>query len=284
MAAGSADHIEIRALTLGDEGTLEAFFHERRDSSMFLRSSVRRGGLGRTTYAGAFRDARLVGVVAHGSNGTLLLQAPASLPGLVQACVSWSQRRISGLSGPLDQVHRARTVLGLDAADVSLQGDEGLYALDLTDLVVPEALATGAVACRPPVSSERNALCDWRLAYDVEAIGALDTPEQRARASAYLDAQIAEQRVWVAVKNEVPVSIAGFNAELPDMVQLGGIYTPPEHRGRGFAKVAVAGSLLMARERGVSRAVLFTSNSSAVRTYAALGFVRVGEYSVVLFK
>jgi uncharacterized protein len=274
----------IRPLTPADEEMLEAFLLEHRDSSMFLRSSVRRGALGRTTYAGAFRDGQLAGVVAHGPSGILLVQAPEALPDLARACVSLSERRISGLSGPLDQVHRARTVLGLDAADVTLQGDEGLYGLDLSNLLVPEALSAGAVVWRAPEPSERNALCAWRLAYDIEAIGAPDTPEQRARASTYLDAQITDGRVWVAVDNGVPVSIAGFNAELSDMVQLGGVYTPPEHRGRGFAKAAVAGALLAARERGVSRAVLFTGNASAVRTYAALGFVRVGEYSVVLFR
>jgi len=67
-------------------------------------------------------------------------------------------------------------------------------------------------------------------------------------------------------------------------VQLGGIYTPPALRGRGFARCAVAASLLAARERGASRAVLFTGNPNAVRTYEALGFARVGDYSIVLLR
>ena len=40
----------------------------------------------------------------------------------------------------------------------------------------------------------------------------------------------------------------------------------------------------VARERGASRAVLFTGNPSAVRTYEALGFRRVGDYSLVLLR
>lgn len=71
---------------------------------------------------------------------------------------------------------------------------------------------------------------------------------------------------------------------LPDIVQLGGIYTPRELRGRGYAKVAVAASLVAARQRGASRAVLFTKNPSAVRTYEALGFRRLGDYSLVLLR
>jgi predicted GNAT family acetyltransferase len=80
------------------------------------------------------------------------------------------------------------------------------------------------------------------------------------------------------------VSLSGFNATLPDMVQLGGIYTPPALRGRGYAKAAVAGSLLAARERGAERAVLFTSTASAARSYEGIGFRRAGDYCLVLFK
>ncbi len=276
--------MDIRALTPADEAALEAFLIEHRDSSMFLRSGVRRGNLAQAVYAGAFLDGRLVGVVSHGLSGVVLVQAPKFLPDLARACVAWSARAVTGLSGPRAQVHETRTLLELDTADVLLQSDEGLYALALADFRVPEALSAGGVACRAPRPDERDTLCAWRLAYDLEAIGATDTPAQRARATAALDAQIASGNAWVAVENDRPVSLAAFNAALPDIVQLGGIYTPPELRGRGFAKVAVAGSLLAAQDRGASRAVLFTNNPSAVRAYEALGFRLVGDYSVVLFK
>jgi predicted GNAT family acetyltransferase len=69
---------------------------------------------------------------------------------------------------------------------------------------------------------------------------------------------------------------------LPDIVQLGGIYTPPAFRGRGYAKASVAASLLAARDRGATRAVLFTSNPSAARSYEAVGFQRLGDYGLIL--
>ena len=68
------------------------------------------------------------------------------------------------------------------------------------------------------------------------------------------------------------------------MVQVGGVFTPPELRGRGHARAVVAGSLLSARAAGVSRAVLFTEreNAPARRAYQALGFRVVGDYGMVL--
>ena len=88
----------------------------------------------------------------------------------------------------------------------------------------------------------------------------------------------------VAIHDGTLASLSAFNARLPDIVQLGGIYTPPVLRGRGFARAAVAASLLEARGQGASRAVLFTNNPSAVRTYEALGFRRIGDYSIVLLR
>ena len=257
---------------------------------MFLRSNVRRAGLayrgepGEANYTGAFRDGRIVGVAAHCWNGMVLLQAPEHAAELARACVGWSGRAVAGLSGPLEQVHQARSALELNAANVALDGAEGLYALDLLELVVPDALSAGTVVCRSPRPEERDTLCAWRLAYDIEVLGATDSAKHRQRSARFLDDQIAEGNAWVALAGTTLVSLSAFNASLPDIVQLGGIYTPPEFRGRGFAKVVVAASLVVARDRGAARAVLFTNNPNAVRTYEAIGFRRIGDYSLVLLR
>jgi len=60
------------------------------------------------------------------------------------------------------------------------------------------------------------------------------------------------------------------------------VWTPPALRGRGYARCAVAGSLLEARAGGARRAILFTSSASAARAYEALGFTRAGEYGLLI--
>jgi GNAT superfamily N-acetyltransferase len=280
---------ERRPLTPFDESLLEEFLVSHRDSSMFLRANARRAGLAyrgepfHAIYVAAFRDRRMVGVAAHCWNGIVLVQAPEQTEELARACVEWSGRSVTGLSGPLEQVRRARSGLGLAEAVAALEGGEWLYALDLAELVMP-ALSNAAIVCRAPRPEERDTLCAWRIAYDVETLGATDSQEQRRSSAEFLDTQIADGNAWVAIEAGAPVSLSAFNASLPDIVQLGGIYTPPELRGRGYAKVVVAASLVVARERGASRAVLFTDNPSAARTYEALGFRRVGDYSLVLLR
>ncbi len=280
--------MRIRQLAPGDEAQLEAFLVAHRDSSMFLRGNVRRAGLEyqgkpfQAIYAGAFRQNEMVGVVAHSWSGMLLIQAPELARELGRACVDWSQRPVTGLTGPRAHVGQVSAALEIDVLHAKFHGDEWSYALDLAELVVPTALSTGSLVCRAPNASERDTLCAWRLAYDMETLGADDSEQSRQRAAGFLDAQIADQNAWVAIQHGVAVSLSALNAALPDIVQLGGIYTPPELRGRGFAKAAVAASLLVARERGATRAVLFTSNPSAARTYEALGFKRIGDYSLIL--
>ncbi|HEY6061485.1 MAG TPA: GNAT family N-acetyltransferase, partial [Gemmatimonadales bacterium] len=80
-----------------------------------------------------------------------------------------------------------------------------------------------------------------------------------------------------------PVAFSAFNAALPDIVQVGGVWTPPELRNRGYGRAVVAGSLLDARSRGVTRAVLFAEREDAKRAYVGIGFRVVGEYGLLLF-
>src|SRR5438094_89407 len=89
---------------------------------------------------------------------------------------------------------------------------------------------------------------------------------------------------WVLISGTRPVAYSVFNAMLPEIVQIGGVWTPPEHRGRGYARSVVAGSLLAARKQGVQRAVLFAdpTNAMARAAYLAIGFRIVGDYGLVL--
>jgi len=280
----------VRLLTAGDEAALETFLVQHRDTSMFLRGNVRQAGLEYTgqaagaQYVASFDGAAVTGVAAHGWNGILLLQAPSNAAMLAQSCVETSARAVAGLIGPPDQVDAARSALRLADVATNIDAPETLFALELSNLVVPSLLSNGDVACRAPRSEERAVLYQWGFAYDMETLGAPDTAEARRRSAEFMDMRIDAGNAWVAVDREgAVVSFSAFNATLPDIVQLGGIYTPPALRGRGYARASVAHSLLVARERGATRAVLFTSNPSAARAYEAVGFTRIGEYALILF-
>ena len=282
----------IRVLGAADEAGLRAFLAPYATSSMFLLSNAATAGLVdegqpfQATYVGAFEHGELAGVAAHCWNGVLLVQAPADLVSpatvreLAQAAVTHSRRGIAGFSGPADQVAVARRAFELPRP--ALDEVEGLYALSLANLRVPEALARNAVRHRRPAASERAVLVTWRRAYHVESLGSESTDALYDKAQREIDDQLALGRVWVLEAAGEIVAMTGFNARIPEMAQVGGVYTPPELRGRGYARCVVAGSLLDARAEGARQAILFTNNPAAARAYAAIGFARIGDYALVL--
>jgi RimJ/RimL family protein N-acetyltransferase len=284
---------ELKTLSLGDEAMLEEFLRPRATDSMFLRSNARSAGLvdrGKPyegTYVAAIENGTVTAVAAHFWNGMLVLQTPApgTLEPVARAAVARSGRELKGVTGPWAQIAAARRALGVTTRKTSLDSREDLLSVELADLRVPESLASGRVLCRRPRSDELELAAGWRLAFSVEALGRADGEEMLAAVRAEI-ARLQEQgSQWILVEEERPVAYSAFNARLPDVVQIGGVWTPPELRRRGYARAVVAGSLLEARREGSSRAILFTGveNIAARRAYEALGFRVVGDYGLVIF-
>jgi GNAT superfamily N-acetyltransferase len=278
----------IRPLRPGDAAQLETFLVCHADFSMFLRSNSRAAGLVyqgqplEAEYVAAFDSDQIVAVAAHCWNGMLLLQAPVNIAAVARAAVAQSGRPIAGLSGPAEQVSAARTALGLDDRPAPKFGREELFALDLADLVVPQPLADGRWICRHPRPDELELLVDWRVDFAREALQFPDSPTLRGECERELALAYEQGSNWVLEDGGL-VSYSAFNARLPDIVQIGGVWTPRELRGRGYGRAVVAGSLVEVRELGVRRAVLFAEREEAKRAYAGIGFRVVGEYGLVLF-
>ena len=281
--------MEIRALTPGDEPALETFLKPHADSSMFLRANARAAGLEyhgnplEAQYVAAFDGERIVAVAAHCWNGMVLVQAPSQLDSVARAVVRHSGREVTGISGPADQVAAARAALGLGDRPGPKFGREELFTLDLADLIVPVPLAYGRWRCRPPRDDELDLVIGWRGDFMIEALHRAPGPGLRDEAAALMRLAHERRLHWLLLDAGRPVAYSGFNAALPDIVQIGGVWTPPELRGRGYGRAVVAGSLLDARSRGVARAVLFAEREDAKRAYRGLGFSVVGEYGLLLF-
>ncbi len=283
----------LKKLQPGDESLLETFLLHHVDTSMFLRSNWREGGLNNQgdrfqgTYIAAIADDKIVAVAAHYWNGMIVVQAPIHLAEVTQAVVEESDLAISGIAGPATQVEATKQALKLGNPPTQLDDQEILFSLALQDLQVPPALASGEVHCRLPHTAELELLSEWCVAYNVEALGKLASPDLLSDCRREIAARQATARHWVLIADNTPVAYTTFNARLPDIVQIGGVWTPPALRRNGYGKSVVAGSLLEAKSQGVERAVLFTnhSNYAAQAAYRAIGFRETGEkFGLVLFQ
>lgn len=275
----------IRILRPGDEALLEAFLLPLTDSSMFLRANARTGGLDdrglalQATYAARLgASGQVEAVAAHCWNGMLLIQAPDDPGGVARAALKASGRPLQGISGPYAQVLETGRALGLKASRHALK--EGLYTLELAQLVPPPPLQFLSV--RRTRDTDLPLCARWRADYLRETgLAAPDDPDvgEKARQGVALFHDQGGSFLLENGKQEL-LAYSGFNAQLPGTVQIGGVWTPPALRGRGYARCAVAGSLLVAQPE---RAVLFTpeTNAPAIRAYESLGFRRVGEYGLL---
>lgn len=279
----------IRRLVPGDEGRLDAYLALHPATSLFLRSNLRRAGLADDgqRFQGRYAawvdaDGAVQGVVAHAWNGNLLIQAePEMAADLARYHLAAGDRPVQGIIGPLDAVRAVQTLF--PDRPLLKDGAEDLFDLRLDALLVPGALAEGALFWRR--AGDLALLSAWRRDYCVETLGEADGDALRTRAAADIAAWVAAGDVFVvAGADGVPLSMATHNARIPDTVQIGGVWTPVPLRGRGLARAAVAGALLAARQDGADMAVLFTGkrNEPARRAYLALGFRVIGDYGIVL--
>jgi GNAT superfamily N-acetyltransferase len=281
---------DLRILRRGEEGVADAFLVQHRDTSMLLRANLRSGGLqdhgqaGQATYAAALEAQSIRGIAAHCWNGMLIIEAPEHAGTLARLAVQRSGRPVTGLMGLPEQVAEARRALGLEHARAALDSRDILYRLDLVNLEIPPLLRARNLACRPANPAE--ILVDWRTAFSREALGLDAGASLRATCRREVNLLLAQRDYWVLTDQGGPVASATINARLPEEVTVGGVWTPPELRGRGYARTVVAGMLLAQRERSVARALLLADreNPASRRAYEALGFVAIGDYGLVLFR
>lgn len=286
------DVAEVRVLVPGDEAELFAFLERHADSSLFLLSNAERAGLVdrgeplQATYAARFDAAGLMTAVAgHSWNGNLLLQGDEGLEAAVEGAVAASGRGVRGIVGPWRLASRIRKALGLEQARAAHDGPELLYGVALTELKLPQLLEQPGVGLRVPEAREAGLLVTWRVDYEVEALGAVRSPELERVVQEQVERGRATGRLLVLSADAQLVAMTSFNAEARGIVQVGGVYTPPALRGRGYARAAVAASLQLARQRGAVRSILFTAetNHAARRAYASLGYQVIGDYAILLF-
>ncbi|KIQ70359.1 hypothetical protein Wenmar_00735 [Wenxinia marina DSM 24838] len=253
-----------------------AYLEGRMDSAMFPLGNLLDHGLGEdhpfamTFWLEGEPLACLLGQTAHG-----VLLPVLDDPG---AAVAADIRPPTGILGPTAQVRALESVFSLADAPRTLDHDEVHLSLALADLIVPD----GPGVLRPMTEAPEEVLRGWMADYHRVA---LQTPEHLVHdnVDAWWARATREDTHRVLMDGTTPLAMTGVNARAPRMVQLGGVYTPPDLRGCGHARRAVALDLLAARERGVTGATLFASGAAAVRAYEAVGFRPVGSFTLLLF-
>lgn len=287
----------LKILAPGDEQALKRFLLPRLDSSLFLYSNMLAAGLEDTgarnagTYAAAFEGPEIVAVAGLFWNQTMVLQAPKYLPALMRLAQRRCGRPLARFVGPNEQVEAAIAHLALDRDNIQMDEPDKLYSLKLDSLIMPALLSSGRAQARLIRPEDVDLVSEWRLGYYRELHLAEDNEQLRETARSNVQGDITAGRTWILEVDGQPVSCTSFNATVRDegvasIVQVGGVYTPPAYRRRGYARTIVAASLADARSLGYQKSVLFTglSNVPAQKAYEALGFRLAGSYRITVLR
>lgn len=149
---------------------------------------------------------------------------------------------------------------------------EGVHMLG--ELAAPSGVP-GRVRAPDPAGAEL--VVTWLAAYTAEAFPGVPPPTDVAAMAARI--QSGHLLLWE--DGGAPVSLAGWRHPAAGVSRIGPVYTPPEHRRRGFAAAVTAAAARAALDSGARDVMLFTdlANPTSNGVYARLGFRRVGEGS-----
>jgi predicted GNAT family acetyltransferase len=281
----------IRHVADADLEHVRAFLESRVDTSLFLLSTLSALGprLGNHVNSGNFRlieeGGCIVAVCCLTRRGNLLVQAGGRrdlAEQIFEACETESIE-IRGVVGEWPTAEAIWTLLRADPRFETTHAlKDVLYRLMLED--APDAPDCGRHQVRV---LDINDFVDWErlnTAYFAERGLPLQVTLEQRRSD--FAARVRSGLWWGAFDEDYElVSIASLNATYGSLGQVGGVYTRPASRRKGFSRKVLQLLIEDSCQRlGFGKLVLFTgeSNTSARRLYESMGFEAAGAFGLLL--
>jgi hypothetical protein len=215
-------------------------------------------------------DGRVVGAALHAPPYHPVL-SQVDDPEAVDALVdSLSAEPLPGLLGPSATAARFVERWGASTGqDAELEMAQRAFRLDR---VLPLARRASG-SWRFAEERDRPLLSRWMRNFQEEALPASSHLEE---VEPLVDRWIRRigRTLYVWEDGEGPVSVVGVGGATPNSIRVGPVYTPPEHRGRGYATTLTASASQDQLDRGRRFCTLFTdlANPTSNRIYRVIGY------------
>ncbi len=202
---------------------------------------------------------------------------PVEAAPLVASNVAEVYDSLPAVFGPVDVARRVgdawAALKGVMAVDGTRQRIHGLERVNF-----PAREAVGSM--RLANEGDLALVGSWIREF-VRTTGLPNVRDPEARAERLVAARFLA--LWV---DREPVSMAAFPARTRNTVRVGYVYTPDEHRRRGYASVLVAQVSRHILDSGFRRCVLYTdlANPTSNRIYRAIGYRPVQDVMDVNFR
>jgi predicted GNAT family acetyltransferase len=129
---------------------------------------------------------------------------------------------------------------------------------------------------------DRSLLHRWLAEFNKEALGETDTSFLDRRIDHFLDSETQGIYLW---EDGQPVSMSGYSRPTPNGIVVLAVYTPHEHRGKGYASTNVAALSQMLLDSGRKYCFLYTdlANPTSNHIYQAIGYKPVCDADMYKF-
>ncbi|MFD4689361.1 GNAT family N-acetyltransferase [Streptomyces sp. NPDC058463] len=207
---------------------------------------------------------------ADGQVAGTLVRTPPFVPILGTVAPDAIGPLAEGLALPGINADRA-TAEALAARWPGHRVDEEHRLYRLGELVPPSPAPAGRP--RTATGADRGLLIDWFRAFGEQ------TGQSGDRAERIVDDRTSHGGLTLWEDDGVPVSMAGVSRMIAGTVRVATVYTPPEHRGRGYAAAVTADVSRAAREAGAEEVLLFTdlANPTSNGVYRRIGYEAVSD-------
>jgi GNAT superfamily N-acetyltransferase len=203
-----------------------------------------------------------------------LLLSPMRVDTAVLVGHAWAERRtdLPGVVGfPEAAAACAEVIATRQGRRVRTKFAERLFRLD----AVIEPPATPGRP-RPAGSADHALATEWVSAF-VDQTGVTRDGDIAHN----VDVRIREGRLTVWEHDGTTVSLAGTAPTVRGVTRIGPVYTPPDHRGRGYARALVAEVSRNRLDDGSTACCLFTDLANPVSNaiYQQVGYRPVGDFA-----
>ena len=273
---------------VADQREAIGFLKAHEDYSLFLLSNLETYGLalGDPSYSGNYKLVRdggkVIAVFCLVRAGKLLIQSERSdrlfFEAVLQSCLE-DNIPITGMLGEWNfcstfwHYLKEKGIIGSE----TYVSKEVLYAADLSQLLL-----------KPENNVRLLQIDDWeqwidlRMAYIEEMKLPLQQSMDEIREE--FERDVAMKIAWGLFLQEELVSIADLNAKAMDLGQVGGVFTVPQHRKKGYSSAVMRQLMHDAKHlHNLRKLIIFTGedNISARKVYESLGVAAIGYYALL---
>ncbi len=280
--------IQIKLINQDSKKLILDFLWEHQEYCMFLLSNIKEfGGLlgespnsGNTYYIE--NNKKIEGVFYLARRGNLLVHLlnENHIDQVIEHLQSNEKIEVSGVLGQASQAssfynkfkikHKLEDLFLSDEILYSIKLDESLHKVENVNYFPKDKIALY-------LEFVRGFYNDQNLP---------DTLDDETRAKLFNNS-VDKKTIWSLKEDNEIVSMAAMNAMYENIGQVGGVYTPKEHRSRGFSKKCMRGLLYDCfHQHKLQKIILFTGNTNiaAQKVYEAIGFKRIGRYGMFFGK